>query len=52
MGADAHSLKVGLPSGLQVVADVLAWGAWGNGVFAVFGTKGMAANNYVSATWR
>jgi MATE family multidrug resistance protein len=40
-------LKVGIPSGVQVVADVLAWGAWGNGVMALFGTKGMAANNFV-----
>jgi MATE family multidrug resistance protein len=40
-------LKVGLPSGLQVVAEVVAWGLWGNLVMAFFGTKGMAANNYV-----
>lgn len=40
-------LKVGLPSGLQIVAEVLAWGLWGNLVMAVFGTKGMAGNNYV-----
>ncbi len=40
-------LRVGIPSGFQVVTDVLAWGVWGNLVFAFFGTKGMAANNYV-----
>jgi MATE family multidrug resistance protein len=40
-------LKVGLPSGFQIVADVLAWGIWGNLVMSFFGTKGMAANNYV-----
>lgn len=40
-------LKIGIPSGFQVVTDVLAWGVWGNLVFSFFGTKGMAANNYV-----
>jgi MATE family multidrug resistance protein len=40
-------LRVGIPSGGQVVADVLAWGAFINIVMAQFGTKGMAANNYV-----
>jgi multidrug resistance protein, MATE family len=40
-------LKVGLPSGLQVVADVLAWGAFVNVVMGQFGTRGMAANNFV-----
>jgi MATE family multidrug resistance protein len=40
-------LKVGIPSGLQVVADVLAWGAWGNVVMALFGTKAMAGTNFV-----
>lgn len=40
-------LRVGVPSGVQVVVDVLAWGIWGNLVMSFFGTKGMAANNYV-----
>jgi MATE family multidrug resistance protein len=40
-------MRVGLPSGGQVVADVLAWGAFINIVMACFGTKGMAANNFV-----
>jgi MATE family multidrug resistance protein len=40
-------LRVGLPSGAQVVADVLAWGAFMNIVMARFGTRGMAANNFV-----
>jgi MATE family multidrug resistance protein len=40
-------LRVGVPSGVQVVADVLAWSAYINVVMALFGTKGMAANNYV-----
>src|SRR5205823_12143108 len=40
-------LKVGLPSGAQVVADVLAWGAYINVVMALFGTRAMAANNFV-----
>jgi MATE family, multidrug efflux pump len=40
-------LKVGIPSGLQVVADVLAWGMWGNLIMAVFGTNAMAATNFV-----
>jgi MATE family multidrug resistance protein len=30
-----------------VMADVLAWAAWGNVVMAVFGTKGMAGTNFV-----
>src|SRR5207249_3700358 len=40
-------LKVGIPSGLQVVADVLAWAAWGNVVMALFGTKAMAGTSFV-----
>jgi MATE family multidrug resistance protein len=40
-------LRVGIPSGVQVVAEVLAWGAWGNFVMAAFGTKGMAATTFV-----
>jgi MATE family multidrug resistance protein len=40
-------LAIGMPSGLQVVADVLAWGAFINLVMARYGTEGMAANNFV-----
>ncbi len=40
-------LKVGIPSGLQVVAEVLAWGLWGNVVMALFGTKAMAGTSFV-----
>ena len=40
-------LKVGIPSGVQAVADVLAWAAWGNVVMALFGTKAMAGTNFV-----
>jgi MATE family multidrug resistance protein len=40
-------LKVGVPSGIQVVAEVLAWSAWGNIVMAIFGTRAMAGMNFV-----
>jgi MATE family multidrug resistance protein len=40
-------LRIGLPSGAQVVADVLAWGAFMNLVMGMFGVAGMAANNFV-----
>jgi MATE family multidrug resistance protein len=40
-------MKVGLPSGIQLVVDVLAWSAWGNIVMAHFHTEGMAATNFV-----
>jgi MATE family multidrug resistance protein len=40
-------LKVGVPSGLQIIADVLAWSAFTSVVMAAFGTKGMAANHFV-----
>src|SRR5438046_6200510 len=40
-------LRVGIPSGLQVVADVLAWSAWGNIVMALFGTHAMAGTSFV-----
>ncbi|HSI35913.1 MAG: MATE family efflux transporter [Phycisphaerae bacterium] len=40
-------LKIGLPSGGQVVADVLAWTLFTVWVMAPFGTEAMAANNFV-----
>ncbi len=40
-------LKIGLPSGVQMVADVLAWSLFSIWVMAVFGTKAMAANTFM-----
>jgi MATE family multidrug resistance protein len=40
-------LRVGLPSGLQVVADVLAWSMFAMWVMNQFGTKAMAANTFM-----
>ena len=40
-------LKVGIPSGVQIVADVLAWSLYTMWVMGVFGTTTMAANTYV-----
>ncbi|MDB5300678.1 MAG: MatE family transporter, partial [Phycisphaerales bacterium] len=40
-------LKVGIPSGVQIVADVLAWSLYGMWVMGVFGTKVMAANTFM-----
>jgi multidrug resistance protein, MATE family len=40
-------IKVGVPAGFQIVADVLAWSLFGNWVMAKFGTTGMAANNFM-----
>jgi MATE family multidrug resistance protein len=40
-------LKLGTPSGLQTVTDVLAWSLFLAWVIAEFGTKAMAANNYM-----
>lgn len=40
-------LKVGLPSGVQIVCEVLAWWVFTSVVMAAFGTKGMAANHFV-----
>jgi multidrug resistance protein, MATE family len=40
-------MKVGIPSGVQIVADVLAWSLFGMWVMGVFGTKVMAANTFM-----
>ena len=40
-------LSIGLPSGLQIVADVLAWGLFSFWVMARFGTAAMAANIFL-----
>jgi MATE family multidrug resistance protein len=40
-------LVVGIPSGVQVVAEVLAWSLFGAWVIGVFGTTAMSANNYM-----
>jgi MATE family multidrug resistance protein len=40
-------LKVGVPSGVQVVADVLAWSLFGVLVMAQLGTAAMAAHNFM-----
>ena len=38
---------MGVPSGVQIVAEVLAWSAFSMWVMAPFGTGAMAANTYV-----
>jgi MATE family multidrug resistance protein len=40
-------LRVGLPSGGQMVGDVLAWALFGMWVMAAFGTQAMAASTYM-----
>ena len=40
-------LKLGLPSGAQMTADVTAWTLFSFGVMATFGTMTMAANAYM-----
>lgn len=40
-------LKIGLPSGLQIVADVLAWSLFSFWVMGQFGTSAMAANIFL-----
>jgi MATE family multidrug resistance protein len=40
-------LSIGLSSGLQIVADVLAWGLFSFWVMAYFGEKAMAANIFL-----
>jgi multidrug resistance protein, MATE family len=40
-------LKLGIPSGIQIVAEVLAWSAFSMWVMAPFHTQAMAANIFV-----
>jgi MATE family multidrug resistance protein len=40
-------ITVGVPSGVQITADVLAWSLFLVWVMAKFGTKAMAANTYM-----
>jgi MATE family multidrug resistance protein len=40
-------LKTGIPSGIQIVSEVLAWSAFTMWVMAVFHTQAMAANIFV-----
>jgi len=40
-------LKVGIPSGVQIVADVLAWSLYTMWVMSVFGNAVMAANTFI-----
>lgn len=40
-------LKLGTPSGLQTVTDVLAWSLFLSMVIGLFGTDAIAANNYM-----
>jgi MATE family multidrug resistance protein len=40
-------LKVGLPSGGQMIGDVSAWSLFGLWVMAAFGTEAMAANTFM-----
>jgi MATE family multidrug resistance protein len=43
----ATLLKIGVPSGIQIVADVLAWSLYSMWVMGIFGTKVMAANTFM-----
>jgi len=40
-------IKVGVPSGLQIIADVLAWSMFSVWVMGQFGTNAMAANTFM-----
>ena len=40
-------LRIGLPSGFQMVGDVLAWAIFGMWTMAYFGTEAMAANTFM-----
>ncbi len=40
-------VKIGIPSGLQIVADILAWSAFTMWVMSIFRTEAMAANIFV-----
>jgi MATE family multidrug resistance protein len=43
----AELLRLGLPTGVQQMADVMAWSLFANLVIAHFGTDAMAANSFV-----
>ena len=45
--AMAELLRIGVPSGLQLTAEVLAWSAFSMWVMAPFGTEAMGANVFV-----
>lgn len=40
-------IRIGVPSGLQFVGDVMAWAVFGMLVMAAFGTEAMAANTFI-----
>ena len=40
-------LRIGIPSGVQITAEVLAWSLYTNWVMGVFGTRVMAANTFM-----
>jgi MATE family multidrug resistance protein len=40
-------LTIGLPAGVQFIADVLAWSLFASWVMAAFGTAAMAANTFM-----
>jgi MATE family multidrug resistance protein len=40
-------LRIGIPSGVQIVADVLAWSLYTMWVMAAFGERAMAANTFI-----
>lgn len=40
-------IEVGVPSGVQIVADVLAWSLFSMWVMGQYGTRAMAANTYM-----
>ena len=47
LAAMGELVRLGVPSGVQVTAEVLAWSAFSMWVMAPFGTGAMAANTYV-----
>jgi MATE family multidrug resistance protein len=40
-------LRVGIPAGVQLLAEVLAWSVFAIGVMSLFGTNVMAANTFI-----
>jgi multidrug resistance protein, MATE family len=45
-------VRVGVPSGGQFVADILAWTLFMSLIMGVYGTKAMAANTFVFRFWQ